>query len=184
MRREEKRRRKPPCVYVQNASVCTVRTSPCVPATGPNVLDIRACCRYTRRRPDRTHGGVLNVHTGGFSARQASPTPHAHTHKKQHTTHTTDTLHRTHNTHTPQHTRTHNTTCTHQHDTTTQTHTQTCTHNTTCTHQHDTHHSTSNIRPRSFKVPFLLKTVTSVTSVIFFADLLFSILYKSVTSVI
>ena len=28
----------PPCVYVQNASVCTVRTSPCVPATGPNVL--------------------------------------------------------------------------------------------------------------------------------------------------
>ena len=57
-----------PRVYVQNASVCTVRTSPCVPATGPNVLDIRACCRYTRRRPDRTHGGVLNVHTGGFSS--------------------------------------------------------------------------------------------------------------------
>ena len=55
-------------MYVQNASVCTVRTSPCVPATGPNVLDIRACCRYTRRRPDRTHGGVLNVHTGGFSS--------------------------------------------------------------------------------------------------------------------
>ena len=24
-------------------------------------------CRYTRRRPDRTHGGVLNVHTGRFS---------------------------------------------------------------------------------------------------------------------
>ena len=60
--------RKTPCVSVQNASVCTVRTSPCVPATGPNVLDIRACCRYTRRRPDRTHGGVLNVHTGGFSS--------------------------------------------------------------------------------------------------------------------
>ena len=60
--------RKTPCVYVQNASVCTVRASPCVPATGPNVLDIRACCRYTRRRPDRTHGGVLNVHTGGFSS--------------------------------------------------------------------------------------------------------------------
>ena len=59
---------KPPCVSVQNASVCTVRTSPCVPATGPNVQDIRACCRYTRRRPDRTHGGVLNGHTGGFSS--------------------------------------------------------------------------------------------------------------------
>ena len=57
-----------PRVYVQNASVCTVRTSPCVPATGPHVLDIRACCRYTRRRPDRTHGGVLDVHTGGFSS--------------------------------------------------------------------------------------------------------------------
>ena len=56
-----------PRVYVQNASVCTVRTSPCVPATGPHVFDMRACCRYTRRRPDRTHGGVLNVHTGGFS---------------------------------------------------------------------------------------------------------------------
>ena len=59
--------RKTPRVYVQNASVCTVRTSPCVPATGLHVQDMRACCRYTRRRPDRTHGGVLNVHTGVFS---------------------------------------------------------------------------------------------------------------------
>ena len=57
----------PPVCTFKNASVCTVRTSPCVPATGPHVLDMRACCRYTRRRPDRTHGGVLNVHTGGFS---------------------------------------------------------------------------------------------------------------------
>ena len=30
------------------------------------VENMRACCRYTRRRPDRTHGGVLNVHTRGF----------------------------------------------------------------------------------------------------------------------
>ena len=37
-------RGKPPCVYVQNASVCTVRTSPCVPATGPNVLDMWRIC--------------------------------------------------------------------------------------------------------------------------------------------
>ena len=59
--------RKTPRGYVQDASVCTVRTSPCVPATGPHVQDMRACCRYTRRRLDRTHGGVLNVHTGGFS---------------------------------------------------------------------------------------------------------------------
>ena len=55
-----------PHVYVQNASVCRVRTSPCVPATGPHVEDMRACCRCTRRRPDRAHGGVLNGHTGGF----------------------------------------------------------------------------------------------------------------------
>ena len=55
----------PVCTF-NDASVCTVRTYPCVPATGPNVQDMRACCRYTRRRPDRTHGGVLNVHTGGF----------------------------------------------------------------------------------------------------------------------
>ena len=39
---------------------------PCVPATGPHVLNMRACCRYTRRRPERTHGGVLNLHTGGL----------------------------------------------------------------------------------------------------------------------
>ena len=66
-------RGKPTCVYVQNASVCTVRTSPCVPATGTHVEDMRACCRYTRRRPDRTHGGVFNVHTGGFLISLSSP---------------------------------------------------------------------------------------------------------------
>ena len=27
---------------------------------------MRACCRYTRRRPERTHGGALNLHTGGL----------------------------------------------------------------------------------------------------------------------
>ena len=46
--------------------VCTFKTPPCVLATGTHVFDMRACCRYTRRRPDRTHGGVLNVHTGRF----------------------------------------------------------------------------------------------------------------------
>ena len=136
MRREEKRQCKPPCVYVQNASVCTVRTSPCVPATGPNVQDIRACCRYTRRRPDRTHGGVLNVHTGVF--RVPSFTNTTCTHTKNNTPHTPQTHHTEHttHTHTTTHTRTHNTTCTHQHETTT--------HNTTCTQhtQNNTHHST------------------------------------------
>ena len=68
----------PPCVdskrlrvYCQDVSVCTVRTSPCVQATGPHVQHMRARCRYTRRRPDRTHGGVLHLHTGGFF----SPSP-------------------------------------------------------------------------------------------------------------
>ena len=148
MRREEKRQCKPPCVYVQNASVCTVRTSPCVPATGPNVQDIRACCRYTRRRPDRTHGGVLNVHTGGFP-RAKLHQHHMYTHKKQHTTHPTDTPHRTHNTHTPQHTHAHTTP--HAHTNTRQPHTTPHAH-TTHTKQHTPQH-------------IFIKTVTTVTPV-------------------
>ena len=115
-------------MYVQNASVCTVRTSPCVPATGPNVLDIRACCRYTRRRPDRTHGGVLNVHTGGFSACQASPTPHVHT-QKNNTPHTPQT-----HTHAPP-------TQPHVHDNTPTRHNHTQHHMHTPTrHNHTQHH--------------------------------------------
>ena len=39
---------------------------PLFPLHPLSVEDMRACCRYTRRRPDRTHGGVLNVHTGSF----------------------------------------------------------------------------------------------------------------------
>ena len=46
-------------VYSQDVSVCTGNR----PACG----NMRVCCRYTRRRPDCTHGGVLNVHTRGFS---------------------------------------------------------------------------------------------------------------------
>ena len=34
----------------------------CIPADG-HVENMRACCRYTRRRQERTHGGVLNVQT-------------------------------------------------------------------------------------------------------------------------
>ena len=69
---------------------------------------LRACCRYTRRRPDRTHGGVLNVHMGSFPRAKLHHTPHVHT------THNTTRTHR-HNPHnnTQQHTITHNTTCTH-----------------------------------------------------------------------
>ena len=61
-------RKTPLCVRSKRLRVYGQDVSVCVPATGPNVLDIRACCRYTRRRPDRTHGGVLNVHTKGFSS--------------------------------------------------------------------------------------------------------------------
>ena len=45
-------------VLIQHASVRTVRTSPCVPATHPHVEHMRARFRYTRRRADGTHGGV------------------------------------------------------------------------------------------------------------------------------
>ena len=58
--------RKTPRVLIQQASVRTVSTPPCVPATRPHVEHMRARCRYTRRRADGTHGGVLNQHTGGF----------------------------------------------------------------------------------------------------------------------
>ena len=51
--------------------MCTFKTSPCIPAC--------ACCRYTRRRNERTHDDVLNLHTGFFSV--------------SHTTHTTQTTH-------------------------------------------------------------------------------------------
>ena len=54
-------------VLIQHASVRTVRTPPCVPATGPHVEHMRARCRCTRRRPDGAHGGVLNRHMEGFS---------------------------------------------------------------------------------------------------------------------
>ena len=64
-----------------------------------------ACCRHTRGRFERTHGGVLNLHTG-FSA--CHTTRHAlHTHGTQHTTphHTTHTTNNNNNT---PHTTTHN----------------------------------------------------------------------------
>ena len=58
---------KPP--VCQNASVGgAFKTPPCVPGKRPHVLDMRAFSRYTRRRLERTHGGVLNLHTEGFSA--------------------------------------------------------------------------------------------------------------------
>ena len=46
------------------------KTSPCVPATGRHVFYMWACCRYTRGRFERTHGSVLNLHTGGGGRRE------------------------------------------------------------------------------------------------------------------
>ena len=51
-------RGKPPCVYVQNASVCTVRTSPCVRQ--------QARMSKTFGPVAGTHGDVLTVHTEAF----------------------------------------------------------------------------------------------------------------------
>ena len=107
-RERERGTRKTPRVLIQHASVRTVRTPPCVPATGPHVFNMRARCRYTRRRPDGAHGGVLNRHTGGFSACQAVPhTTTQHTHTHAYTQHTTPHVHTQHQHHTPpQHTTT------------------------------------------------------------------------------
>ena len=47
-------------------SVCRLKTPPCVPGKRPHVLNMRAFSGYRRRLPERTHGGVLNLHTEGF----------------------------------------------------------------------------------------------------------------------
>ena len=54
-----------PRVCIHNVPVCTFKTFPCVLATCPHVLYMWACCRYTRERFERTHGDVMNTHTGG-----------------------------------------------------------------------------------------------------------------------
>ena len=47
----------------------------CVAAKGPHVLDMWTCFWYTRRRSERTHGGVVNLHVFFFQC--ATPhTPH------------------------------------------------------------------------------------------------------------
>ena len=109
-------------VCIQNVPVCAFKTFPCVPATCPHVLYMWAC--YTRERFERTHGDVLNVHTGVFSV------PHHNTH---------------HTTHQHPHTNTHTPTPTHQH-THTPTHIQHA-HNTSQTHNKPRHHTTPHTAP-------------------------------------
>ena len=107
---------------------------------------MRAFSGYTRRRLERTHGGVLNLHTEGVFRIPSRTTPHKTT-QHHNTTQTTKHTHTTpqHNTHTHQHNTTqHNTT---QHNTTQHNTTQhnTTQHNTTqhnTTHTHTQHHNT------------------------------------------
>ena len=123
----------------QHASVCMLKTSPCVVAPRPHVLYMWTWCRYT-------HGDVLNrymeAHWDPHAAVFQRATPHIqrtkHTHT--HTPHTKQTNKQA-NTHTH-----HNTTTTQHHNTTTtQHHTPHRRHHTTTTPQTLTHtHNYSN----------------------------------------
>ena len=42
--------------------MCRSKTHPCVPAKRPHVFNMRAVCRYTRKRSEPTHGDVSNLH--------------------------------------------------------------------------------------------------------------------------
>ena len=108
-------------------------------------FNMRASCRYTRRRFETTRGGVLDMSTGFFRAPNRAthhtfthtPKPHAHhtEHQTQpHAHHTTRTPHPT-DTHT-HHQHNHMFTTTRQHDTTP--HNYTYTH---ITQHHTTHHT-------------------------------------------
>ena len=61
--------RKNPRAHVQHASVCCFKTPPCVAARRPHVFNMRASCRFTRKRFETTHGGVLDMSTGGEEGR-------------------------------------------------------------------------------------------------------------------
>ena len=68
---------------MKHVSVCTFKTSPCVPAPRAHMLKhVCAWCRYTRGRFERTHGDVLSGH--GVSNLVTNDTPH-----RTHTQHTT-----------------------------------------------------------------------------------------------
>ena len=77
----------PPCVSIQNASVCTFKTSPCQ-HHAHMLKHICAWCRYTRGRFECIHGGVLDGHTGVFTDDTTTQTnqatnQHTHTTKAQ-----------------------------------------------------------------------------------------------------
>ena len=76
---------------MKHVSVCTFKTSPCVPAPRAHVLKhVRAWCRYKRGRFERTHGDVLSGHTEFFSVSHTTHhnTRHNTTTRPQHHTET------------------------------------------------------------------------------------------------
>ena len=84
---------------MKNVSVCTFKTSPCVPAPRAHMFQhVCAWCQYTRGRFERTHGDVLSGHTG-FSRCHPTHTQHnTHTHtphRTPHRTHATTQLNNT-----------------------------------------------------------------------------------------
>ena len=132
----ERRERARKTEKAENPSVCAFKTPPCVPGKRPHVLDMRAFSRYTRRRLERTHGGVLNLHTEGFSACQ----PH---HTKQHNTTQNTTPPTKHTSHAHNHVNTH----THHTYTYTYTYTYTHVHIYVHTHVHTTNRHTTHTTP-------------------------------------
>ena len=106
--RERKRKRERERREREIPPVCAFNTSPCVRSKCPRVYrqhahmkkNMWACCRYTRGHFERTHGDVLNAHTGVFSV------PHHNKHRTtpQQTPHhtTTNTAPHTTTTHTTQ----------------------------------------------------------------------------------
>ena len=105
-----KKCQKPLGLPMKNVSVCTFKTSPCVPAPRAHMLKhVCVWCRCTRQRFERTHGDVLSGHITHHT------TPHTHHNTTQHNT----TQHNTTQHNTTQHNTTqHNTT---QHNNTTTT---------------------------------------------------------------
>ena len=113
-------------VSIRNASVCTFKTSSCVPEPCAHLSHMWACCHYKRRRFECTHGGVVDGHR--VFQRVTPRTTHPHTtHHTPHNTHTHSTQHHTPQQHNIPHNITHHTTQHHtpQHINTTPHHTRT-----------------------------------------------------------
>ena len=65
---------------MKNVTVCTFKTSPCIPAPRAHMLKhVCAWCRYTRGRFERTHGDVLRGHTAPHTTPHHADTPKHHT---------------------------------------------------------------------------------------------------------